>query len=302
MTLTELGHLLRRYGKWMLAAIAVITALAGAYGYLAPKTYQAKASAVLSGYTDFIQATAEQEAKSEVYTTSISVSTSGSTITVTSAGPDEQICIAEANAVIDILGATAVELIPTTEIQQAPTVLESYASEASVTSRGLKFYLMLGFAGAVFVAFCGVLIYYYACGFVSCVAAENKTGLPLLEVLPVADSGARLVANVEFAAGKKPDSLCVVPVGAADAASVAELLDGAAATGVANSDAAGAVLQASAVSSISSDVSAAYTARDAEATVLVVKEFVSTTSELDLALRELKLAKANLIGFVYEEA
>lgn len=285
MTLTEFGHLLRRYGKWMLTAIVLVTALAGVYGYLAPKTYQAKASAVLSGYTDFIKSTAEQEAKSEAYTTSISVSTSGSTITVTSAGPDEQTCIDEANAVVDMMSAAAVELIPTTENQQTPTVVESYASEATVTSKGLKHYLMLGFVGAVFVAFCGVFIYYYARGFVGSAAAEDKAGVPLLEVMPAADGGMRLGANVEFVGGKYPEAVCVVPVGTADAASVVELLD-----------------NATAVPSVSTDINAAYTARDAEAAILVVKEFASTSAELDLALRELKLAKANLIGFVYEEA
>lgn len=312
MTLVELLHVLRRYWKWIVIPTILVTVAAGAYGYLKPKTYKASASAVLSGYTSFIGAIADQEAQSGDFDSAISVSTNSSSgvVTITATGSDADSCVAEANYIVDLLADIAFEQIPTTEVQQTPTVIEAYAEEATTTGKGVKFYVMLGFVGALFVTLCAVLVGYYVRGYVSCVAAEQATGLPLLEALPVSDGGSRLKANVEFTAGKQPMSLCVVPVGAGvDAASVVALLDGAAAgasAGAGASDsgenpeaAASAVITAA--PAVSSDISAVYTARDAEATVLLVKEFASTTTDLDLTMRELKLAKANVIGYVYEQ-
>ena len=176
-------------------------------------------------------------------------------------------------------------------------------------------YLLVALIAGLFIALCVVVIIDIVRRPVKSIeGAQNAVDLPVLEKLPVADGGERLLANVRFASkADKLSSVCVVPVGMASVADEACVALAQAATeeGVKVSRAtvsadAKAPLEAPvdaltvvSCESFAKGMGAAYAAKGADAVVLAVCQWSDSLKELESAAAELKLADTNLVGLVF---
>lgn len=144
---------------------------------------------------------------------------------------------------------------------------------------------------------------------------EEATGLPVLGVQESESGSGRLLANIRFAS--KNDcvrSICVVPVSIASGSN--EVSSGIARTfedegiktlliqvGIEGSrdkapeGESGAIVMDCAPLDL--DIASAYRSQRSDATVIVAKKWADSMDKLDGAVRELRLANANLVGVVF---
>lgn len=185
------------------------------------------------------------------------------------------------------------------------------ATQAVDGSTGLAKMLVLGLIGGLFASLCVVV---FANMVKSPIKSRNEVeSLGSPEVLLDASEGLdgdRLWANIQFAYGRVPQSIALVPVSAGDAEPVAQcLVNAAPRLGISavqrkmvclkscdNEEAEEARIAA--CDSLLRSVEAACEANCSDATIVVVREWDDTARLLVNTLRELRLAKANLIGTV----
>lgn len=165
------------------------------------------------------------------------------------------------------------------------TVSEAKTATASGSSGVVK-YAAVGFVGGLFLVVCALAL-------MDSVRRPLKgrtdiadvTDLPILAEGADVQAGEHLWANVCFAAGKQPSSVCLLPVSGSDCNSVASSLEKAAGD-----------TKIISCRSLEDDLSGARAAHEAEATVVAVRAWSDKAAGLIDVLSELKLAKANVVG------
>ncbi|MEY8460647.1 hypothetical protein AALA69_05890 [Eggerthellaceae bacterium 24-137] len=169
-------------------------------------------------------------------------------------------------------------------------------------------YAMVALVGSFFLALCVLALIDSARRPIKGEADVSAvTDLPILAESSDCLAGERLWTNIQFRAGEALDSICIIPVsGGASATLAAELAR--AANGVCVNLPAresfelgrGAQQRPSIIScdALRDDVSGARAARQADATVVVVRLWSDTESSLGDTLSELALANASIAGVV----
>lgn len=144
--------------------------------------------------------------------------------------------------------------------------------------------------------------------------AENACELPVLGTGTSVEDGDRILANLQFACGKRPSTIAVVPIGQADSAIVIsnELVNALERSSVRTRIVKGSPHARKFKVSVPEDAAvvvccpplaagagASYIANSSDATVLCVTEWTDSKRQLLATLRELELAKANIAGLAY---
>ncbi len=171
----------------------------------------------------------------------------------------------------------------------------SQAASNSGKSTAVK-YALVGFLGGVFLALCIVII-------IDLVRVplkdrddiEKNFDLPILAEGCAADIGDRLWANIQFAAGKAPQSICLLPVRRLTVAPIEAALVGAIAKMPASSCGETTV---EAYPALTDNMEGAYAARDADVTVLCAALWDDSLCDVADSIRELGLARADVCGIV----
>lgn len=171
----------------------------------------------------------------------------------------------------------------------------SQAASNSGKSTAVK-YALVGFLGGVFLALCIVII-------IDLVRVplkgrddiEKNFDLPILAEGCAAGIGGRLWANIQFAADKAPQSICLLPVHKLVVAPIETALVGAIAKMPASS---GGEIAVEAYPALGDNMEGAYAARDADVTVLCAALWDDSLCDVADSLRELGLAQADVCGIV----
>lgn len=171
------------------------------------------------------------------------------------------------------------------------------------------------FALGLFVAICIVVLIDIAKAPIkSREDAENACELPVLGTGTSVEDGDRILANLQFACGKRPSTIAVVPIGQADSAVVIsnELVNALERSSVRTRIVKGSPHARKFKVSVPEDAAvvvccpplaagagASYIANSSDATVLCVTEWTDSKRQLLATMRELELAKANIAGLAY---
>lgn len=174
---------------------------------------------------------------------------------------------------------------------------------------------LVAFALGLFVAICIVVLIDIAKAPIkSREDAENACELPVLGTGTSVEDGDRILANLQFACGKRPSTIAVVPIGQADSAVVIsnELVNALERSSVRTRIVKGSPHARKFKVSVPEDAAvvvccpplaagagASYIANSSDATVLCVTEWTDSKRQLLATLRELELAKANIAGLAY---
>ena len=311
MTFSDLLRLLRHYLKIAIAipiACAVITVVVT---LLAPSTYEAKATLItdadiaLTG--GFAQSEAELFSQNGITVTS-KADTAYRTITIFAEGSDYNGCISAANSAIN---ATADEI---RKVNAAFTITTNEATYAERISPGLLKLIAIALVLGVFLWIC-VLIVIDAIK--KPIKSENDIvalfDLPIIGRIPNRDRGEKLLANIRFLSEEPLNTIAVIPAGLTGATlTCAELTSVFEHSGVAVSRTKGnphaegfksaalpGILTIVECPSLSEGIGSVYIAKEADITILCVREWLDSRSALSNMIDELHLAKANIIGVVY---
>ena len=311
MTFSDLLRLLRHYLKIAIAipiACAVITVVVT---LLTPSTYEAKATLItdadiaLTG--GFAQSEAELFSQNGITVTS-KADTAYRTITIFAEGSDYNGCISAANSAIN---ATADEI---RKVNAAFTITTNEATYAERISPGLLKLIAIALVLGVFLSIC-VLIVIDAIK--KPIKSENDIvalfDLPIIGRIPNRDRGEKLLANIRFLSEEPLNTIAVIPAGLTGATlTCAELTSVFEHSGVAVSRTKGnphaegfksaalpGILTIVECPSLSEGIGSVYIAKEADITILCVREWLDSRSALSNMIDELHLAKANIIGVVY---
>lgn len=187
------------------------------------------------------------------------------------------------------------------------------ASQALVNSgrsSAVKFG-MVGFVGGLIVSLCAlVLINYIRRPVMDGDELERSFGIPVLAKTASDNFGARLWANIKFSAESVPSSICLIPTGedeepvATDPLVEAIALEGGhverlepARYDSMAEDAGDEILVVDCMP-VTKDVKTIYSAHKASAVVLEVVQWKDCIENVKGSVRELRLADANVLGFV----
>lgn len=311
MTFSDLLRLLRHYLKIAIVipiACAVITVVVT---LLAPSTYEAKATLItdadiaLTG--GFAQSEAELFSQNGITVTS-KADTAYRTITIFAEGSDYNGCISAANSAIN---ATADEI---RKVNAAFTITTNEATYAERISPGLLKLIAIALVLGVFLSICALIV-------IDAVKKPIKSekdivalfDLPIIGRIPNRDRGEKLLANIRFLSEEPLNTIAVIPTGLTGATlTCAELTSVFEHSGVAVSRTKGnphaegfksaalpGILTIVECPSLSEGIGAVYIAKEADITILCVREWLDSRSALSNMIDELHLAKANIIGVVY---
>lgn len=311
MTFSDLLRLLRHYLKIAIAisiACAVITVVVT---LLAPSTYEAKATLItdadiaLTG--GFAQSEAELFSQNGITVTS-KADTAYRTITIFAEGSDYNGCISAANSAIN---ATADEI---RKVNAAFTITTNEATYAERISPGLLKLIAIALVLGVFLSLCALIV---IDAIKKPIKSENDIvtlfDLPIIGRIPNRDRGEKLLANIRFLSEEPLNTIAVIPAGLTGATlTCAELTSVFEHSGVAVSRTKGnphaegfksaalpGILTIVECPSLSEGIGSVYIAKEADITILCVREWLDSRSALSNMLDELHLAKANIIGVVY---
>ena len=311
MTFSDLLRLLRHYLKIAIAipiACAVITVVVT---LLAPSTYEAKATLItdadiaLTG--GFAQSEAELFSQNGITVTS-KADTAYRTITIFAEGSDYNGCISAANSAIN---ATADEI---RKVNPAFTITTNEATYAERISPGLLKLIAIALVLGVFLSICALIV---IDAIKQPIKSENDIvtlfDLPIIGRIPNRDRGEKLLANIRFLSEEPLNTIAVIPAGLTGATlTCAELTSVFEHSGVAVSRTKGnphaegfksaalpGILTIVECPSLSEGIGSVYIAKEADITILCVREWLDSRSSLSNMLDELHLAKANIIGVVY---
>lgn len=311
MTFSDLLRLLRHYLKIAIAipiACAVITVVVT---LLAPSTYEAKATLItdadiaLTG--GFAQSEAELFSQNGITVTS-KADTAYRTITIFAEGSDYNGCISAANSAIN---ATADEI---RKVNAAFTITTNEATYAERISPGLLKLIAIALVLGAFLSICALIV-------IDAIKKPIKSekdivalfDLPIIGRIPNRDRGEKLLANIRFLSEEPLNTIAVIPTGLTGATlTCAELTSVFEHSGVAVSRTKGnphaegfksaalpGILTIVECPSLSEGIGSVYIAKEADITILCVREWLDSRSALSNMIDELHLAKANIIGVVY---
>lgn len=311
MTFSDLIKLIRHYLKLVIAlplACALVTLVVF---LLMPPQYEAKASLandvpldVVSGYANNV---ATEQSRSDVVVTATTAAASHSIIFKAESANYDQ-CVEAANTAAHALGDELHAINPAfmVDISEATSAIDTSVSASKMA--------LVALLAGLFIAICVVLI-------IDLVKTpirseddiEALSDLPVVSVIPSRDSGERLLANIRFVADKTPSVIAVVPVGLLGTAVVcADLMSALERSSIAtNRVKGGAHEEALKVehqpgtvtiiecSSLTEGMGAAYLAKEADITVVCVREWADSRKALAKVVGELRLARANVAGVVF---
>lgn len=312
MTILDLMRLIQRHLKLVIALPIIFAVGALAYSFFIQVSYTATANFTTSGDLAFAQGLANKEATSYAKSgVQISCSSQSSTkqVTVSATGSDATQCIEAANTVAE----NAVNQYKSSNNNVIATVTEA-TSAVRNTPSPLRV-AATAFALGLFVAICIVVLIDIAKAPIkSREDAENACELPVLGTGTSVEDGDRILANLQFACGRRPSTIAVVPIGQAESAAIIsrELIGALERSNVRTKLVKGSpharkfkvtVPDDAAVvvccPPLAAGAGASYIANSSDATVLCVTEWTDSKRELLATMRELELAKANIAGLAY---
>lgn len=312
MTILDLMRLIQRHLKLVIALPIIFAVVALAYSFFIQASYTATANFITNGDLAFAQGLASKEttsyAKSGVQI-SCSSQSSNKQVTISATGSDATQCIEAANTVAN----NAVSQYKSSSSSVIATVTEA-TSAVRNTPSPLRV-AATAFALGLFVAICIVVLIDIAKAPIkSREDAENACELPVLGTGTSVEDGDRILANLQFACGKRPSTIAVVPIGQADSAVVIsnELVNALERSSVRTRIVKGSPHARKFKVSVPEDAAVvvccpplaagagvSYIANSSDATVLCVTEWTDSKRQLLATMRELELAKANIAGLAY---
>lgn len=306
MTLKVLLSVIRRYWVGLLVCVLICTAAGLAYGLTRPVTYSATAVVAsnldvrtLKGQADIVVG------ESNIKGVSAAADTAAYSVRITARDSSPKELVDRANAVAEDVAnvARGMSLFNSDDsTPQAVTVNVSPAKETAASKRNPGVYAIMGCAGGVLVALC-IVVFVASRKAPVCDATELEelTHLPVLGTMPADEATSLLGANVIFAAESFPRSICVVPAKSASASNTARLLEALLRKASAERGTGDAV-RIVAGKSLLDSADTAFAVHDADATLLVVAEWDDSLRDVESALHELTIAKANTLGIVFVRA
>ncbi len=311
MALSDLIKLIRHYLKVVVAIPLVCIVLSVLVVLIMPPTYVAKSVLLTSGDVALAGGFAQSEAtfySQDGIEVTTSTESSRRMINIEAEGTDYGGCIAAANATV-LAAADACRAASNTV-----TVTTNEATYAEVASLSVPKVAFMALAFGLIVAFCFIVI-------VDAVKTPIKSkkdieavsSLPVIGTIPNRDRGERLLANIRFITDEPPKTIAVVPTGHVGAsltcAEVAIAFENAGfpasrVQGSAHAQGIGTTALPGIVSIIecpplSEGVGAIYIAREADITILCVREWTDSRKALKSVEDELNFAKANIGGVVF---
>lgn len=312
MTILDLMRLIQRHLKLVIALPIIFAVVALAYSFFIQASYTATANFITNGDLAFAQGLASKEATSYAKSgvqISCSSQSSNKQVTISATGSDATQCIEAANTVAN----NAVSQYKSSSSSVIATVTET-TSAVRNTPSPLRV-AVTAFALGLFVAICIVVLIDIAKAPIkSREDAENACELPVLGTGTSVEDGDRILANLQFACGKRPSTIAVVPIGQADSAVVIsnELVNALERSSVRTRIVKGSPHARKFKVSVPEDAAvvvccpplaagagASYIANSSDATVLCVTEWTDSKRQLLATMRELELAKANIAGLAY---
>lgn len=312
MTILDLMRLIQRHLKLVIALPIIFAVVALAYSFFIQVSYTATANFITNGDLAFAQGLASKEATSYAKSgvqISCSSQSSNKQVTISATGSDATQCIEAANTVAN----NAVNQYKSSSSSVIATVTEA-TSAVRNTPSPLRV-AATAFALGLFVAICIVVLIDIAKAPIkSREDAENACELPVLGTGTSVEDGDRILANLQFACGKRPSTIAVVPIGQADSAVVIsnELVNALERSSVRTRIVKGSPHARKFKVSVPEDAAvvvccpplaagagASYIANSSDATVLCVTEWTDSKRQLLATMRELELAKANIAGLAY---
>ena len=312
MTILDLMRLIQRHLKLVIALPIIFAVVALAYSFFIQASYTATANFITNGDLAFAQGLASKEATSYAKSgvqISCSSQSSNKQVTISATGSDATQCIEAANTVAN----NAVSQYKSSSSSVIATVTEA-TSAVRNTPSPLRV-AATAFALGLFVAICIVVLIDIAKAPIkSREDAENACELPVLGTGTSVEYGDRILANLQFACGKRPSTIAVVPIGQADSAVVIsnELVNALERSSVRTRIVKGSPHARKFKVSVPEDAAvvvccpplaagagASYIANSSDATVLCVTEWTDSKRQLLATMRELELAKANIAGLAY---
>ena len=312
MTILDLMRLIQRHLKLVIALPIIFAVVALAYSFFTQASYTATANFITNGDLAFAQGLASKEATSYAkpgVQISCSSQSSNKQVTISATGSDATQCIEAANTVAN----NAVSQYKSSSSSVIATVTEA-TSAVRNTPSPLRV-AATAFALGLFVAICIVVLIDIAKAPIkSREDAENACELPVLGTGTSVEDGDRILANLQFACGKRPSTIAVVPIGQADSAVVIsnELVNALERSSVRTRIVKGSPHARKFKVSVPEDAAvvvccpplaagagASYIANSSDATVLCVTEWTDSKRQLLATMRELELAKANIAGLAY---
>lgn len=312
MTILDLMRLIQRHLKLVIALPIIFAVVALAYSFFIQASYTATANFITNGDLAFAQGLASKEATSYAKSgvqISCSSQSSSRQVTISATGSDATQCIEAANTVAN----NAVSQYKSSSSSVIATVTEA-TSAVRNTPSPLRV-AATAFALGLFVAICIVVLIDIAKAPIkSREDAENACELPVLGTGTSVEDGDRILANLQFACGKRPSTIAVVPIGQADSAVVIsnELVNALERSSVRTRIVKGSPHARKFKVSVPEDAAvvvccpplaacagASYIANSSDATVLCVTEWTDSKRQLLATMRELELAKANIAGLAY---
>lgn len=312
MTILDLMRLIQRHLKLVIALPIIFAVVALAYSFFIQASYTATANFITNGDLAFAQGLASKEATSYAKSgvqISCSSQSSNKQVTISATGSDATQCIEAANTVAN----NAASQYKSSSSSVIATVTEA-TSAVRNTPSPLRV-AATAFALGLFVAICIVVLIDIAKAPIkSREDAENACELPVLGTGTSVEDGDRILANLQFACGKRPSTIAVVPIGQADSAVVIsnELVNALERSSVRTRIVKGSpharkfkvsVPEDAAVvvccPTLAAGAGASYIANSSDATVLCVTEWTDSKRQLLATMREFELAKANIAGLAY---
>lgn len=296
MSFQSIYKVFKRHLKFITVMGICAAAIFALGAWLWPKTYEATASMVVSSEAGAIGGIAEQQKGAAIGGSEIKVTTNTSSkkIIVVATSNNGETAVSDANLVLSAVQNELINMFPKVNTDEQGNPIPSTESTINKTVSEAKSYKVdsrspILYCGAGLIAglLCSALVIAIKEAKRNAVYSKEEveeiTGLPVLGILPTNDKGKRLNANIEFANEGMPTSVCIIP-------------------GDINTEIAEVVKQvnnAEAEVAIQESVDSVLAAKDAEATVLVAKELETSRGELVETVKQLSLAKANLVGLVY---
>lgn len=312
MTILDLMRLIQRHLKLVIALPIIFAVVALAYSFFIQASYTATANFITNGDLAFAQGLASKEATSYAKSgvqISCSSQSSNKQVTISATGSDATQCIEAANTVAN----NAVSQYKSSSSSVIATVTEATSAVRHTPSPFRV--AATAFALGLFVAICIVVLIVIAKAPIkSREDAENACELPVLGTGTSVEDGDRILANLQFACGKRPSTIAVVPIGQADSAIVIsnELVNALERSSVRTRIVKGSPHARKFKVSVPEDAAvvvccpplaagagASYIANSSDATVLCVTEWTDSKRQLLATMRELELAKANIAGLAY---
>ena len=307
MTLLDFFRLIRKYLP-LIIVVPVLCVLA-CLGYLAignsdGAKYTAQSRIIVSTHVQEVgglaqvQGRAYSEENEAIKVTSY-VDSGIKTVVIIVDAPREDLSVEIANAIADDVLEEAFEFVPKNYEDPFNARVEKAEKAKDAGSSGHKKLILIVFLAGLFIAICIVIVIDTLKRPVKSVEGiQRAIELPVLEKLPVTDSGERLLANIRFAS-KKDDlkTVCLIPVG--NGSAIEQAAD--ALRAAASAENLETQIDIQCFDSLANGMKAAYEARTADATLLVAVQWDDSLTALESAAAELRLANANLVGVVFAQ-